>query len=86
MREANAPRITDSDGSFKKVEGEGVTEELWLRMVSFAQENGWSGGNYKNLNLPVDNWLMAQPREVRERMIKRVEDFSMLIVSLRSSP
>ena len=77
----NGNAITDSDGNFKKVEGEGVTEELWLRMVSFAQENGWSGGNYKNLNLPVDNWLMAQPREVRERMIKRVEEFtySMLV-------
>ena len=77
----NGNAITDSDGNFKKVEGEGVTEELWLRMVSFAQQNGWSGGNYKNLNLPVDNWLMAQPQEVRERMIKRVEEFtySMLV-------
>ena len=73
--------ITDGDGNFKKVEGEGVGEESWQRMVSYAQEQGWGGGNYKNLNLPVDNWLMAQPREVRERMVKRVEEFtySMLV-------
>ena len=77
----NGNAITDSDGNFKKVDGEGVSEETWQRMVSYAQENGWKGGNYKNLNLPVDNWLMAQPREIRERMIKRVEDFtySMLV-------
>ncbi len=69
------------DRFIKKVEGEGVTEENWRRMVSYAQDKGWSGGNYKNLNLPVDNWLMAQPREVRERMVKRVEEFtySMLV-------
>lgn len=73
--------ITDAEGNFKKVDGEGVTEELWQKMVAFAQDKGWSGGNYKNLNLPVDNWLMAQPREVRERMVKRVEEFtySMLV-------
>lgn len=77
----NGNAITDSDGNFKKVEGEGVSEKTWQRMVSYAQEKGWSGGNYKNLNLPVDNWLMAQPREVRERMVKRVEEFtySMLV-------
>ncbi len=68
--------ITDSGGAFKKVRGQGVTEEVWDKMVALAQDKGWSGGNYKNLNLPVDNWLMAQPREVRERMVKRVEDFT----------
>lgn len=68
--------ITDREGNFNKVEGEGVSEETWQRMVSLASEKGWSGGNYKNLNLPVDNWLMGQPREVRERMIKRVEEFA----------
>ncbi len=67
--------LTDREGNFNKVEGEGVSEETWQRMVSLASEKGWSGGNYKNLNLPVDNWLMGQPREVRERMIKRVEEF-----------
>lgn len=73
--------IVDDAGNFKKVKGEGVTEEVWERMVGLAADKGWSGGNYKNLNLPVDNWLMAQPEEVRRRMVARVESFvhSMLV-------
>lgn len=67
--------ISDKSGHFKKVSGEGVTEEVWERMVALADKNGWSGGNYKNLNLPVDNWLMAQPEDVRQRMVERVEGF-----------
>ena len=68
--------ITDAQGQFKKMASEGVTREVWERMVVCATEKGWSGGNYKNLNLPVDNWLMAQPQEIRERMVKRVENFT----------
>ncbi|MEE4166752.1 MAG: class II fructose-bisphosphate aldolase [Desulfocapsaceae bacterium] len=67
--------LMNKDGSFRKVSGEGVEESVWERMQAFAAENGWSGGNYKSLNLPVNNWLLAQPREVRERMISRVESF-----------
>ena len=67
--------LMNEDGSFRKVRGEGVTEEVWDRMTSLAAEKGWSGGNYKNLNLPVENWLLAQPLEIRERMITRVESF-----------
>ncbi len=67
--------ISDGSGNFKKVRGEGVVEQVWDRMVALADKNGWSGGNYKNLNLPVDNWLMAQPEDVRQRMVERVEGF-----------
>ena len=67
--------IMDSDGSFIKVAGEGVSEEVWARMTALAEQQGWDGGNFKQLNLPVDTWLMAQPRKVRERMSSRVEDF-----------
>ncbi len=67
--------LMNKDGSFRKVSGEGVEESVWERMQALAAENGWSGGNYKSLNLPVNNWLLAQPREVRERMISRVESF-----------
>ena len=67
--------LMNKDGSFRKVSGEGVDEPVWERMQAFAAKNGWSGGDYKNLNLPVNNWLLAQPRVVRERMISRVESF-----------
>ncbi len=65
----------DENGNFIKIEGEGVTEELWAEMVAYAKEHGLKGGNYKKLNLPFENKIMAQPKEVRERMAKRVEDF-----------
>ncbi|HPC46819.1 MAG TPA: ketose-bisphosphate aldolase, partial [Deltaproteobacteria bacterium] len=32
-------------------------------------------GDYKNLNLPFENKILAQPREIRDRMAKGVEDF-----------
>lgn len=65
----------DNDKNFIKVKGEGVTEELWKEMVEFANEKGWSGGNYKKLNLPFENKLLSQPKEIRERCVKRVEEF-----------
>ena len=68
--------IMSEDGNFIKVEGEGVTEEMWRSMVSYANEKGLKGGNYKNINLPFENKLLGQPRAVRERMAKRVEDFT----------
>jgi fructose-bisphosphate aldolase class II len=66
----------DADGNFIKVEGEGVTEEMWSDVVAYADEKGWKKGDYKNLNLPFESRFMAQPAAVRERMAKRVEDFA----------
>ncbi len=68
--------ILDADGNFNKLKGEGVTEELWAEMVAHAQSKNWKKGDYKNLNLPFENKLLAQPREVRERIVKQVEDFA----------
>ena len=67
--------ILDADGNLQKVKGEGVSEESWEKMLAFAESKGWRGGNFKNLNLPMDNLLHGQTREVRERMCRRVEDF-----------
>ncbi len=73
--------ILDADGNFIKVPGEGVSEEMWHEMVAYAQEKGWKGGNYKSLNLPFEPRLMGQPQAIRERMVRRVEEFvySMLV-------
>jgi len=67
--------ILDEEGNFKKVEGEGVTEENWQKMVDYAAKQGWKSGNFKKLNLPFENVLLGQSRDVRERMCKRVENF-----------
>lgn len=73
--------ILDTSGDFIKVKGEGVTEELWAEMRAYAEKQGLKGGNYKKLNIIFENRIMGQPREVRERMTARVEDFihSMLV-------
>lgn len=68
--------ILDDNGNFKKVEGQGMTEPMWAKIVAFANEKGYKGGNYKNLNLPFENKLLGQPLKIRQRMIKRVEDFA----------
>ncbi len=67
--------ILDDDGQFIKVRGEGVTEEMWAQMKAYAESQNWKGGNYKKLNQPFEGKLLGQPATVRERMVKRVEDF-----------
>jgi fructose-bisphosphate aldolase, class II len=65
----------DENGDFRKIPGEGVSEEMWEEMVAYARKQGWKSGDFKKLNRPFENKLLGQPREVRERMIQRVEDF-----------
>jgi fructose-bisphosphate aldolase class II len=67
--------ILDSKGNFIKVKGQGVTEAMWNDMLHYAEEQGWKGGNVKKLNRPFENKLLGLPKDVRERMVKRVEDF-----------
>ncbi len=67
--------LQDDNGNFIKVEGEGLLEELWQEMVEYADNQGWKGGDYKKLNLPFETKILAQPKEVRDRMAKRVEEF-----------
>ncbi|HOJ14508.1 MAG TPA: class II fructose-bisphosphate aldolase [Deltaproteobacteria bacterium] len=67
--------VLDADKNFIKLSDQGVTDELWAEMVAYAQSKSLKAGDYKNLNLPFENKLLAQPREIRERMAKGVEDF-----------
>lgn len=68
--------ILDGAGNFDKVGGNGVTSELWDEMVAYADKNGIKGGNFKKLNLPFENRMMAQPLAIRERIEQGVEDFA----------
>lgn len=65
----------DEDGNFVKVKDQGMTEALWEEMVAHAESAGLKGGNYKKLNRPFENKLLGQSKEIRERMVKRVEEF-----------
>ncbi len=67
--------ILDENEQFIKLKDKGMTAELWEEMTAYAQEKGIFKGDYKKLNLPFETKVMAQPAEVRERMIKQVEDF-----------
>lgn len=65
----------DDNGGFLKVKDQGVTEAMWAKMVTYAAEKGWTGGNYKKLNLPFENKLLGLPSDIRARMEDRVETF-----------
>lgn len=67
--------ILDDSGNFIKVKDEGMTEEMWKQITEYANSQSIKGGNYKKLNLPFENKFLGQPKEIRERMVRRVEDF-----------
>lgn len=67
--------MLDDQGNFIKLVEEGASEPIWREMTEYAREKGIKGGNYKKLNLPFENKLMAQPRHIRDRMASRVESF-----------
>jgi fructose/tagatose bisphosphate aldolase len=65
----------DERGEFVKLPDQGVTDSLWAEMVAYAKSKNLKAGDYKNLNLPFENKLFAQPREIRERIAGGVEGF-----------
>jgi len=65
----------DENGNFKKMKGAGVSEEIWSAMVEYAGGKGLKKGDYKKLNLPFENKILGQAKEIRDRMSKAVEDF-----------
>jgi fructose-bisphosphate aldolase, class II len=67
--------IQDSNGNFIKKKDSGVVESIWNAMLSYAKTNELKGGNFKKLNKPFENKLLAQAQNIRERMAKAVEDF-----------
>jgi fructose-bisphosphate aldolase class II len=67
--------ILDQDSRFRKVSDRGVTDETWGEMVAHADSKQLKAGDYKKLNLPFENKLLALPAEVRERMTEAVEQF-----------
>lgn len=66
----------DDDGHFVKRGNEGAADAMWQKMREYADAKGLKGGNYKKLNLPFENQLLAQPVDIRERMVKGVEEFT----------
>ncbi len=67
--------ILDDKGNFIKKKDQGASEAVWQQMLGTAEELGIRAGDFKKLNLPFENSLLAQPRKIRERMVKGVEAF-----------
>lgn len=65
----------DKNGEFVKVSDQGVTDDLWSEMVTYAKSKNMKAGDYKKLNLPFENKLLSQPRNIRDRMSEGVEAF-----------
>ncbi|MBT3178617.1 MAG: ketose-bisphosphate aldolase [Desulfobacula sp.] len=63
------------NGNFIKQKEKGVTEDLWADMLAYAKTNDLTGGNFKKLNLPFENKFLAQPKKIRDRMARDVEEF-----------
>ena len=68
--------ILDDDGNFIKLKDIGASDEVWAEMTAYAQAHDLKGGNYKKLNLPFENKLLGQAKSFRDRMVKRVEEFT----------
>jgi hypothetical protein len=68
--------LRDEAGDLIKMAGQGVEEPMWEQMVAYARQQGWKAGEYKKLNLPFENRLLAQPQPIRERMTAHVRDFA----------
>jgi fructose-bisphosphate aldolase class II len=67
--------VLNKVGNFVKQRDKGVDTKLWNEMLKYAKEQGWSGGNFKKLNLPFENKIMSQPKKIRDRSEKAVADF-----------
>jgi fructose-bisphosphate aldolase class II len=65
----------DDEGNFIKLPDKGVTAEMWAQMIVSAESKGLKLGDYKKLNLPFENKLLGQPKEIRDRMTAGVEAF-----------
>jgi fructose-bisphosphate aldolase class II len=73
--------ILDDAGRFIKVKDRGMTDELWAEITAYADGKGYKKGDYKNLNLPFENRILSQPREIRERMVAGVEEFAFTMMN-----
>jgi fructose/tagatose bisphosphate aldolase len=66
---------TIDNGRFIKQKDRGVSEAMWEQMQAYAHKHDLTGGNFKQLNLAFENKFLTQPKDIRERMAKGVEDF-----------
>lgn len=58
-------------GTYKKDPNRGISEKLWNELVAYADEKGMSrkSGDYKKLNLPFCEKILAEPQPIIDRIV-----------------
>ncbi|HDQ92501.1 MAG TPA: class II fructose-bisphosphate aldolase [Synergistetes bacterium] len=66
------------DGAFVKNRDHGVPVDLWERIVTWGDDQGFSrkSGDYKKANKPFHNEIMALPEKVRESIVDDTADWA----------
>jgi fructose/tagatose bisphosphate aldolase len=69
--------VTDS-GAYVKEPGRGITEGLWNEIVAYADDKGMSrkSGDYKKLNLPFHEKILAEPTHVIGRITDEISEWA----------
>lgn len=64
-------------GSYIKEPDRGISERLWQEIAAFADGQGMSrkSGDYKKLNLPFHEKILAEPDHVINRIVDEVADW-----------
>jgi fructose/tagatose bisphosphate aldolase len=64
-------------GTYVKESGRGISDGLWAEIVSAADGKGWSrkSGDYKKLNLPFHEKILAEPDHIIGRIVDEVADW-----------
>lgn len=63
------------NGSYIKDPDRGISEELWHKLVSWCDAQGYSrkDGNYKKANLPMGESIMNEDENVQGRIVEETE-------------
>lgn len=64
-------------GAYVKEVNRGITEQLWQEIVTYADAQGMSrkSGDYKKLNLPFHDKILAEPDHVVGRIVDEIAEW-----------
>lgn len=67
-----------ADGAFVKDPKRGVPDDLWRKIVEWADENGYSrkDGNYKKANRPFHEMILSLPEKRQEMIVEETADWA----------
>lgn len=74
----NTGNAITEGGTYTKEADRGISVELWEKIVKAADEKGYSrkSGDYKKLNLPFVDMIMAEPQKIQDRIVDEIEDWA----------